>query len=225
MTYDFDKDGLTIVNLFTKPEIEQIKKDLSKYICSKLGMNKVEEIEKYHKWYDKAIDGRKTALSAKNRHFKNGRWQEIDIVERVRTEVINNRVCKNIEVWDEGYGQIAYRLIRPGFNDGYPASRKSWGPGGKLISATIPIIGFTEYESQSFIIGSHRKNYRSYLPSDPKFCSEERRLVNPEIYKYTQVKPNVGDVIIFHWDTIHTEQIIGRDTTRLALEVRYKLNE
>ena len=83
MTFDFNKDGLTVVNLFTTKEIIQIRSDLSEYICNKFKLSKVEEIERYHKWYRIAETQRENALSARNRHFKDEQWKEINIVERI----------------------------------------------------------------------------------------------------------------------------------------------
>ena len=45
---------------------------------------------------------------------------------------------------------------------------------------------------------------------------------NYEDYIFTRLNLSEGECIIFHWDTIHTEQIIGNKITKLALELRYE---
>ena len=39
--------------------------------------------------------------------------------------------------WDEGLGWLAFRLVRPGFGDGYPLSKKEWGIAKDVISCWI----------------------------------------------------------------------------------------
>ena len=206
MKYDFVEDGLVIANLFSTGEIDKLTDDVGDYICNKLGVEISKDISKYHKWYKEGKIERKIALSAANRHFRIAKWKEMKIEERLRREIEKSCRMKDIKIWNEGYGEIAYRLIRPGFKDGYPASKKSWGPAGKVISVTIPLIGFSKYESQSFIIGSHKKEYESYMPKDQKFCSDELRLKQAGEYTFTELEPSKGDIIIFHWDTIHSEK-------------------
>ena len=170
-------------------------------------------------------DLRTKALSAENRHFDSEFWSEVGLIDRLCKYIYNLFPSLKLSIWNEGLGTSAYRLIRPGYDDGYPPSRKSWGPGGKLISVTIPIIGFTKYESQAFLLGSHLLDFPSFIPSSQKFCSVERRLTNPTDYSFSYFSTNPGDVIIYHWNTVHSEQILGDSVTRLALEVRFLCNE
>ena len=164
-------------------------------------------------------------MSAENRHFDSEFWSEVGLIDRLCKYIYNLFPSLKLSIWNEGLGTSAYRLIRPGYDDGYPPSRKSWGPGGKLISVTIPIIGFTKYESQAFLLGSHLLDFPSFIPSSQKFCSVERRLTNPTDYSFSYFSTNPGDVIIYHWNTVHSEQILGDSVTRLALEVRFLCNE
>ena len=71
------------------------------------------------------------------------------------------------------------------------------------------------------MLGSHQRDYPSYVPATQKFCSDEKRLLDPSLYNFTYFDTKPGDIIIYHWNTIHSEQIIGSNTTRLALEIRF----
>ena len=216
----YEEDGICIVNALSAKTFDSVRDRVVKTILGKLGASDEYDLSDYHKWWkDKGCRSRIASSAA--RHFHSSMWCETDLyqsVERVMQRLYPNKV---LSLWDEGLGTTAYRLVRPNHNDGYPPSRKSWGPGGKLVSVTIPLIGFSLYESQGFIPGSHRVNYASYLPQDGKFCKEERRLKDWEKYSLTRYETKPGDIIVFHYDTIHSEQIIGKDVTRLALEVRY----
>ena len=219
--YEYHKDGLTIKKILNEKEYEYILKKTSEKILTDFDLNQNQDLNHFHEWNYISEESRNFALSAFNRHFKRDFWREINLEEKCKN-VLEEITNLNLKIWDEGLGTSAYRLIRPLFNDGYPPSRKSWGPGGELISITIPLLGFTKFESQGFILGSHLKDFESFLDYNEKFCSGERRLKNPKDYKFTRLTPSKGECIIFHWDMIHTEQIIGQNQTKLALELRYE---
>ncbi len=219
---DYSNNGVCKLKLFSSQDIDKIRNEICSQILKNLDAPLTYDMKLYHCWWESFKDARKKTFAAKNRHFKKAFWQKIDLdLENYLATVIGDLVGQKLNIWDEGLGTTAFRLIRPGFQDGYPPSRKSWGPGGQLISATIPIIGFSEFESPGFILGSHLKYYDSYLEKDSLFCKEEKRLKNYNQYKYFRYNSNPGEVIIYHWDTIHTEQIIGKEITRLSLEMRF----
>ena len=122
-------------------------------------------LDTYHEWWHECDSFRNEALSAKNRHFNTSFWSEFSLIDSLSEYLYRLFPSYKLSLWNEGLGTSAYRLVRPGFNDGYPPSRKSWGPGGKLISVSIPIIGFSKYESQAFLLGSHLKDFPSHIPS------------------------------------------------------------
>ena len=225
MKYNFKRDGVMIAPFLTVKEIKFIRDKLSAHITSLLEVDIKSDLSTYHKWSSSCEHNRINALSAKNRHFHDSFWEPINLVEKIQNRIINIFPDLSLNLWDEGIGTTAYRLIRPGCDDGYPPSKKSWGPGGKLLSISIPIIGFTKFESQAFLLGSHLKHYGSYIPTEQKFCSDEKRLFNAHLYNFSYIDSNPGDIIIFHWNTIHSEQIIGNNITRLALEMRFLVNE
>ena len=219
--FSFSKDGVTIIDLLDKEEFNYVTLKICNHIRDGFGIGREFNIYEYHKWFERFESKRDYVLSPSNRHFPANFWKEIDLENKIKRK-IETFYGKELSIWDEGYGTSAFRLVRPFHNDGYPPSKKSWGPAGQIISATIPIYGFTKKESQGFILGSHKKEYDSYLDPKQKFCKEERRLKDYKKYDYERFNLSIGQCIVFHWETIHTEQIIGDCVTRLALELRYE---
>jgi len=60
-------------------------------------------------------------MSAESRHIKDDLWLKNKVINPVKL-YLEQKYAQELEVWDEGYGQCAYRIIRPGFSDGYPPS-------------------------------------------------------------------------------------------------------
>ena len=221
MSLNFYKDGVEIRPFLDTSSFTFVKNKLQSYIVSSLRATSDCKIDTYHLWGHSYDQFRNSTLSANTRHFPTEFWSDICLIESLSSYIYDFLPSYKLTLWDEGLGTSAFRLVRPGFEDGYPPSRKSWGPGGNLISVTIPLIGFTKFESQAFLLGSHLLDYPSYVPTTQKFCSDEKRLLNPSSYNFSYFASNPGDIIIYHWNTVHSEQIIGSNTTRLALEVRF----
>jgi hypothetical protein len=74
--------------------------------------------------------------------------------------LLNNKVkgflykigLQRYEIWDEGLGWLAFRFIRPGVGDGYPLSRKAWGPAKNVVSCWVPIIGYEPMKNISHLM-------------------------------------------------------------------------
>lgn len=222
MKPELSRDGVTINSFLSINQYEHIKDLVVNRVLQLHQVPHEYQISNYHRWFVECEHLRSCALSAKNRHFSTEYWADIDLINLIGGHLSTIFPQYYLNVLDEGLGTSAFRLIRPGFNDGYPPSRKSWGPGSpNLASLCIPLIGFSKHESQGFLLGSHLRDYPSELPAEQKFMKDERRLVDPHLYTFEYFETAPGDAIIYHWDTIHTEQILGNNTTRLALEARF----
>ncbi len=105
--------------------------------------------------------------------------------------------------------------------DGYPLSRKEWGIATNVVSCWVPIIGYSPNETLALVPGSHLKDYEKRLPTDGKFRKGEYRLSeeynNLELYR---PKLERGEVIIYHPKTLHSEDVVASNITRLNLEFR-----
>ena len=83
---------------------------------------------------------------------------------------------KNYSMWDDSFGFIGFRMIRPNYNDGYPLSCKSMGFAKKIISCWMPLIGLDKTETLLLVKGSNNKKYDSYMPRSSKFEKSDLRL-------------------------------------------------
>jgi hypothetical protein len=223
---EYSYDGFAKINYLSSQEYEILKLFSSDWISTLFGtnglsLNNEHSIEAYHL----NLEGNETihnnALRAMNRHcYPSSEIKKILINSKFR-EALNNLDILDFDLWDEGLGWLAFRLIRPGFNDGYPFSKKDWGPGKGTVSIWIPILGFDPNQTIGFIPGSHKKEFEKFLPQSSKFTPDEYRLKN-DIPESDVYRPHLhpGEAIIFGPKTIHTEDVYEGLTTRLSLEFR-----
>ena len=178
-------------------------------------------LEHYHLWAEKLELAHSTIFCARNRHQIPPQNISNLIHKQELESVLLSIGLKSYNFWDEGLGWLGFRFIRPGFGDGYPTSRKAWGPAKNVISAYIPIISFAPEQSIALVEGSHLKDYPSILPRDSKFCRDEYRL-DPSyeglVYSRPSLKP--GQALIFHPNTLHSEDSQSGTQTRLSFEFR-----
>ena len=128
------------------------------------------------------------------------------------------------KLWDEGLGWLAFRLIRPGFKDGYPWSCKLWGPAKNCISVWLPVVGHGPLDTLAIWKGSNNKRLKRYLPKETKFTKDEYRLVDePETENIIRPTLAKNEIIIFGPKTIHSEDVDEGDKTRFSLEFRFQL--
>jgi len=123
---------------------------------------------------------------------------------------------------DPGLGWLGYRIIRPSSDDGYPPSCKNWGAAAGVYSIWLPVLGCNAKSNIRFLPGSHKASYERYLPENSKFTKGEYRLKS-EISPAEFIRPEVnqGDIIIYHPNTIHSEDSEDSHHTRINLEYRY----
>lgn len=178
-------------------------------------------LEFYHLWPQELKSAHNSIFSAKNRH----QLPTQDISSLIQNQELNSVLkrigIENYKLWDEGLGWLAFRFIRPGCEDGYPTSRKAWGPAKSVISVYLPIIGFAPEQTIALVHGSHLKDYPPILQRDSKFCRDEYRLdPNYEDVEYVRPALKPGQALIFHPNTLHSEDIEFGTQTRLSLEFR-----
>jgi Phytanoyl-CoA dioxygenase (PhyH) len=218
----FAQDGYEKVAVYDAnqvSEIEQFAKDWLYRLLDKWVEGKRDQypLEKYHEWVQLLKVDHNEVFRAKNRHTSPGKTiQDLIINKKVR-----EFIKQDFDIWDEGLGWLAFRFVRPGFGDGYPMSRKEWGPAKKVVSCWIPIIGFNPNETITLVPGSHLKEYKKYLPENSKFMKDEYRLAE-EIPKEQIFNPklNKGEAVFYHPKVLHSEDIASGEITRLSLEYR-----
>ncbi len=213
----FDKEQCKVLDQFSRSWIYKL---LSKWTK---GKEKEYPLEEYHIWSKKLSGDHENTFRAKNRYSSPGKDIEDILINNKVKDFLKNIGFDSFEKWDEGLGWLGFRFIRPSANDGYPLSRKAWGPAKKVVSCWIPIIGYNSKETLTLVSGSHLKEYKKYLPTENnKFTPNEYRYAGDinelEFYNPTLKK---GEVIFFHPKTLHSEDVIDSDITRLNLEVRF----
>jgi len=222
----YNARGFEIFDYVSQTSYEQLKAFSVEWICNLftakgLELNDEHSIEAYHLNQESNDNIHCEALRAKNRHQIPPNQIRDILINSNLTDCLHRLGIIDYRLWDEGLGWLAFRLIRPGFNDGYPFSKKDWGPGKGTISVWMPILGFDPNQIIAFIPGSNMKEYEKFLPESSKFTPDEFRLKD-SISEFDIYRPLLcpGQAIIFSPKTIHTEDIKKGNKTRLSLEFR-----
>ena len=219
----FSKNESNILLNFTKNWISEninnsIEEDIKDIVQNEFNLENYSEfINKY------SFDHNKVA-AAKYRY----KLPNQEIISIIRNEKIMNLVSEvskksSFIIWqDPGFGWLGYRIIRPQTNDGYPPSCKNWGAAAGVYSLWLPIAGCNNNSSIRFLPGSHLKQYKKFLPQNSKFTKGEFRLAEdiPED-EFIRLNCELGDAIIYHPATIHSEDSDEKVKTRINLEYRF----
>jgi len=228
--FSFSRDGFSILEVFSEMEVQRLNQFAKQWVYSLLGKWVSNDdprypLETYYIWGEELGVEHEKVFCAMNRY--------VNPQDEIRSILLNTRVKEilrsmgacSYNLCDDGTGWCGFRFIRPHKGDGYPLSKKSWGPAGNVISCWVPIIGFSAMDTLGLIPASHLKEYSKYLPNDEKFCRGEYRVV-PDFAPSDLFRPNLesGEVVFYHPDTLHTEEIIGGIMTRLSLEFRVTRN-
>lgn len=221
------ENGFLIKKIFKNKE-KKILEEFAKNWIYKLTKIKYKDrkefpLTKYHIWSKKLKLNHSEICNSKKRYiYPNHQIKKI-ILENIQIKNFLTSInVKKYKIWDDGWGWLGFRLIRPKKNDGYPFSRKEWGVAKNVISCWCPIIGLTKKETLSLIKKSHKKNYDNYLPINSKFTKGEFRLSK----KYKNIKifnPNLhnNEIIFYDPRLLHSENTQKNKITRLNLEFRF----
>jgi ectoine hydroxylase-related dioxygenase (phytanoyl-CoA dioxygenase family) len=219
----FNNDEFDIIQEFFLNHIARL---LRKYKVNKKSSKK-KIIETYHKLNINEKEHSKI-FQAKNRHFKMPKSLK-DIILNPRLKKILSQILfaelkkKKIKLWDEKYGDIAFRIVRPFSKDGYPFTKKEWGPAGNAVSIWVPIIGMNKNNTIKFVSGSNQKTYEKFLPKNTKFIKNEYRLRKRiKKKKISSLKYQKGDGLIFSSKLLHSEDNNFSKITRVNIEFRIK---
>lgn len=226
LSNNYSADGFSVIDYINDEKFDKVKEFAIEWVCdifksSGLMVSDQESIKNYHN-NDKTNEiTHGDVLRARNRHTIPPKDISDILINSSLRYALEVMGINNFTLWDEGLGWLAFRLIRPGFNDGYPFSRKDWGPGKGTISIWIPIIGFERNQTIALIPGSHLNEYESYLPENSKFIKDEYRLKN-DVLDTEILRPDLEpcQAILFSPKLVHSEDVEMADSTRLSLEFR-----
>lgn len=224
--YKLEKNGIELFNGFNSKD----KIKLNIYLINKLfeiiGVKKKNSIDLYHEWFKHENINHEKLMGASNRHFYPP--NDIKNIFLSKQKPFYKKLSKligNYKLHDEGLGWLSFRLIRTHkFKDGYPLSKKIWGPGKKVYSTIFNINNPDKYNSVGFVLNSHKKKYPKKLDLSSKFCKSEFRFGgNKKKIKIDRFKLHKNDCLIFHPNLLHCEEADIRSTkTRFSAEIRFK---
>lgn len=223
----YKKNGFTVIRIFSEEQVCELEQYTISWIYRLLCQGNADKVtklplEKYHLWFHTQKINHEGIFCAKNRHTcPEDSIKEILLNNKILIIFLQKIGIVQYKIWDEGLGWLGFRFIRPGFNDGYPFTRKEWGIAKNVVSCWVPIIGYSPQETPTLIPGSHLKEYEKYLPTDNKFRKDEYRLVNsPHMEDLFNPQLERGEIIIYHPRLLHSENVMNSDLTRLSLEYR-----
>ena len=226
---DYNKNGFTTVSVFDEDQtifLENFAQDWIYGLIEKQSSKVVDRekypLDQYHKWWQEYGVDHNELFRAANRYITpDGELKDILLNENI-FNFLRQVEDKDLELWtDPGLGWFGFRMVRPGMNDGYPASCKNWGAAAGVISIWLPIKGLSSNETLALVPGSHLRKYEKYLPDNSKFTSGEFRLAPTETVVFTRPELNRGEIIFYDSGTLHTENVTDSPITRLNLEYRF----
>jgi hypothetical protein len=222
----FKRYGFTILKAFSPEEVQTLDHFAQQWLyrlLSKWTAGKEDSLplSNYHIWEKKLGVDHASLFGAKNRYLYPDPKLKAILFNAVIENFLKKIGVQRYEIWDDGWGWLGFRFIRPGVGDGYPLSCRDWGVAKGAISCWLPIIGLSSKETLKLVPGSHLKEYEKYLPMEGKFTKGEYRLAGNtadlEIFNPTL---DPGEVIFYHSRTLHSEDVAKSDITRLNLEFR-----
>ncbi len=224
---EFNKNGFTIINVFNDQKFkilnDLIKNKIYSYCNIKSDLEKDEyPLKYYHDWFLKKKVNHDWLCSREQRYFyPNSKISNFFKKNLLINYFLKSLGVKNYSMWDDSFGFIGFRMIRPNYNDGYPLSCKSMGFAKKVISCWMPLIGLDKTETLLLVKGSNKKKYDSYMPRSSKFEKSDLRLSKKYKLKTVSFDLKPGEVIFYGPDTLHSESNPLRKHTRISLEFRY----
>lgn len=179
-------------------------------------------IEQYHVWSRDLPADHRSAFRALNRYLYPDSELESCVVTPELTSFLLAIGVRKYRNWDDGWGYLGFRLIRPGAGDGYPFTAKQWGSAKGVVSFWIPVVGRSNRETLAIVPCSHLQEYPmsfetgKFAKDEPKFAGDSSKL--------TVFRPTLGsgEVIAYSSRTLHSEDVTDSNITRLNLEIRFQ---
>jgi len=221
----YRQHGFAVLRLFDEQQVRVLERFAREWVCQLFapwtaGKEPLFPLEEYHRWSGALGIPHDELLRAANRHRCPGPEVERVLINERLKGFLRDIGFEQYEIWNEGLGWLGFRLIRPGAGDGYPFTRKAWGIAKRVVSCWVPIVGYNPSETLTLVPGSHLKEYEAYLPVQSKFAKEYRLARVPEDFEPYNPSLRRGEAIIFHPLTLHSEEMLRGQVTRLSLEFR-----
>ena len=221
----FFKNGYAILDIYNSNEfnkiqkfsIEWVKKTINFYSITNI---KDKNLSNYHLWFKKLKLNHPKIFQNPNR--------VIEPSKEISNLILNKKLKKFIayliddyDLWrDPGLGWLCYRFIRPNFNDGYHLCKKSWGEANKVLSVWLPTLGFEQNQMIQLLPGSHKKKI-PFIRKKTKFVEPAVNLKHVNVDKLIRPKLKKGQLLIYHPNILHSENVIEANSCRINLEFRF----
>ncbi len=218
--YEFSKKGYSV---FTVPEsLQSIQEYSINWLYEILPCSRVVKPTLLHKL---SIDESAYSISLcqSNRHRKDNSYIYY-LIKLFHLEDILDELAPGWEIWDEGFGSLGLRVVRPNSNDGYKWSRKSWGPAKSVYSASITCFMDSADASIKVIPRSHVIRDLPTIKENSIHCKDELRLdtISYSVTNAVIACNQEAQLLLTHPDLIHTEENSSTTSTRISLEFRIK---
>jgi len=236
----FKDKGFCIINLFSKNEVNEIKKILIKRI-NKISKNFLllnsDQLENLHN-INLSASNYKKIVKGSNRYLQFNN----DMIKKINSNTFIKNITKylwghnkfNI-MWDKDYKKFkknstGYRIARPYkifktdvggahcdlvFTKNFSDSFKS------LLTIWCPLFGFDKKHVLRLAEGSHKYSHPENVIVRKKYFSSpvlEKKYANS--FKYVRPQLKVGQAIIFHPNLIHGGSINFGKQTRVSIDFR-----
>jgi len=215
----FKETGFSVVNMNKEDiDISAFTKNWIKFLLGNQAAKNptnIHEIIKDDNFYS-------TRLIQKNRHRDEKEFIK-KIIEKYKiSSFIERYWSSKWKIWDEGFGSLGIRIVRPNSNDGYSWSCKYWGPAKNVLSfSLVQFIGCPN-SATTLIPYTHKLINIPYKYENSIHCKDELRLDEENFDTSKSIKPanSQGDLLITHPKLIHTEKNYSNKDTRISLEFR-----
>lgn len=223
----YKENGFAVVKVYPDEHVRILDKFSKTWVRNLLGDWTANEgqsnsLDSYHIWSKDFPEDHRDVFKALNRYqYPDKTLEKILINDKIKS-FLSDIGLDRYRYWDDGWGWIGFRFIRPGAGDGYPFTRKAWGVSEDVVSCWVPIIGHSPKETLTLLPGSHMKEFE-HIADTGKFAKNEYRLANPpNAQELCNPDLKKGEIIFYHPKTIHSEDILDGNKTRLSLEFRFK---
>jgi hypothetical protein len=227
---DYHRNGYVVAKIHDELESERLKYFATSWI-KRLLIDSLPidtpgyELENYHLWEREISQDHRKAFNSKNRYV----YPPADVMDALLNtnmkDLLSELGTRNYKIWDDGWGNVGFRMIRPGVGDGYPLCTKEWGVAKGVISFWIPIIGFSSDETLELIPGSHLQDYEREVVEGQFAAGEPRFVGDRDSLNLERPILRQGDVICYSSKTLHSEDVCMSSITRINLEIRFQPNE
>ena len=218
---NFDKYGFSVLNPLIN--LEFIEDYAKEWIYKLLGEEASSNPTNLHLFLQN-IDNYSEKLSQRNRHRSDNSFIRKILNSYILTDFLNEKLRKDWDIWDEGFGSLGIRIVRPFSNDGYLWSCKSWGPAKNVISFSLLVFANCQKSTTSVIPFSHKLKDLPTTKEDSIHCKDELRLDTKLFNTDNKTNPltKSGEILVSHPNLIHTEKNFSEISTRISLEFRLK---